>query len=1002
MATRGQFRDSYPSQQVNQTKEFPPNDEDLCTLPEGNKVEQNSFSYDGGSKQQPSSTSATYSYRGDMPGAKNSTSSTGSEREKISQSITSEELMDWNKIHKWGLMTRTIAHYQRLEQVGEGTYGQVYKAKCINTGRDVALKKIRVHHGGYKGLPTTAIREIKIMKQLQHKNMVELIEVLTSKGVEYLDEEDCRDDEKRNRERESEKDKKTSVSDHDSLVIDRSPTKNPKKDKLSDKNMDPREGFKGNLFLVLEYVSHDLTGLMDMCFRFTEVQVKCIFRQLLDVLDYIHTNNYVHRDLKCSNILLTSSFQLKLADFGLARCLDASSFLFDNNSDETDLALQDLTNKVITLWYRPPELLLGETRYGTSVDIWSAGCILAELLLGRPIFTGKTEMEQLSLIFDLVGTPTENKWEGYSNLKLIKTGAVAVGKSRSSTLRQKYGSKNKMSSTAIDLLEKLLELDPTKRITAGRALTSRYFLTEPRAPENPEELGLVDLGTSGGDGHFHEFQTKKRRREAKAVAEKARKETKEKGCTEKEAEAAYSVAYEEHILKMARDRPENNTSLKKPSRLPKNDVEKDVETVEKCNEVKREHQESKQSSRTDPNLSLSSEKSEADNKDSERNKGKGAGNEKHRNISQEPRQVVAEKIPTPLSDIDRRGKEGNGATENLCQGHKGRREISGAPADETHRLHDTDRRRASSSQLVMPKEIENSSRDVRMRGQLHEREKTSEERAQDSKSKVVSSNRSDFVHREKTRSDTRERHINKPDREMQNDKNKSKRARSSSRSSSSSSYSSSYSSSTSSESSLSNHRRRSSRSRKRHRGTSCSPERGSRRSSEKRKEREKDHSSRRKISKAAVRSSGLHREWGRERERKSQGGDERSHHERSTQRHRHVEDRVREQTRPHNTGYENWNEEDRLRGKDQRDRTYFHEVKRDEHLSHGSFGGYSDVPPRNWIEPAYAQEKAPSSDRRHRYSDRHRDAVDSNRSHIDLQRRGSREHRGNPERGNRW
>lgn len=101
----------------------------------------------------------------------------------------------------------------------------------------------------------------------------------------------------------------------------------------------------------------------------------------------------------------------------------------------------EFTNKVITLWYRPPELLLGETRYGTAVDIWSAGCILAEIILGRPIFTGKTEMDQLKLIFDLIGTPTKNTWEGFNELKLIRTGEVTVEKLKRPKLREKYGGK---------------------------------------------------------------------------------------------------------------------------------------------------------------------------------------------------------------------------------------------------------------------------------------------------------------------------------------------------------------------------------------------------------------------------------------------------------------------------------------------------------------------------------------------------------------------------------
>ena len=187
-------------------------------------------------------------------------------------------------------MTRTIAHYERIEQIGEGTYGQVYRARCKDTDQIVALKKIRVHHGGYWGIPPTVIREIKILKRLRHPNLVQMVEVVSSKGVEHLDEDD-------------EVDEKHKLNKKDRII-------------------DAREGFKGNLFLVLEYVSHDLTGLMDVAYRFNEVQVKCIFRQLLEALQYMHENKYIHRDIKSSNILIDHNFRVKLADFGLARSIE--------------------------------------------------------------------------------------------------------------------------------------------------------------------------------------------------------------------------------------------------------------------------------------------------------------------------------------------------------------------------------------------------------------------------------------------------------------------------------------------------------------------------------------------------------------------------------------------------------------------------------------------------------------------------------------------------------
>lgn len=476
-----------------------------------------------------------------------------------------------NSIHRHTLSTRTIAPYCRLEQIGEGTYGQVYRAKCLTPtlsfpqgGEMVALKKIRLHHPGYWGIPPTVIREIKILKKLQHKNLVKMFEVVSSKGVEELDWEDEREDEKRKKEVKvnngsistplADQDEMDSymnavnASKHDGKKSVES-TKKKKKDSMSDLEK-LRESYKGNLFLVLEYISHDLTGLLDMAVHLTEVQTKSIVKQLLEVLEFMHLRNYVHRDLKSSNVLITDNYEVKLADFGLARCLDSSSIGRVGSNDPSAGSNEgEYTNKVITLWYRPPELLLGETKYGTAVDIWSAGCILAEVILGRPIFTGKTDMDQLKLIFDLIGTPSEKSWEGFSELKLIRTGEVTINKVKRPKLREKYGTRIQPAA-ALGLLEKLLELDPRKRFTASRALSHRYFQTDPVAPEDPRDLGTIKLGENGAAG-YHEFQTKKRRREAKAVAKTAEEAAKMRGDVLEKQKEAFDRAYRDYLTKGA-------------------------------------------------------------------------------------------------------------------------------------------------------------------------------------------------------------------------------------------------------------------------------------------------------------------------------------------------------------------------------------------------------------------------------------------------------------------
>merc|ERR1719174_1378363 len=193
-----------------------------------------------------------------------------------------------------------------------------------------------------------------------------------------------------------------------------------------------------------------------MGFRFTPVQSKCIFRQLLEALKYLHEHKYVHRDLKSSNILITDRFCVKLADFGLARSI--SSPIFSNSRDCE--STNEFTNKVVTLWYRPPELLLGSTRYDEKVDIWSSGCILAELLLGKAIFPGKDDLSQLMLIFETMGTPTKQSWEGFELLPKFRSWKLHITKSLPSKFKEKYSRHDNMTVPALGLVERMLEHNP--------------------------------------------------------------------------------------------------------------------------------------------------------------------------------------------------------------------------------------------------------------------------------------------------------------------------------------------------------------------------------------------------------------------------------------------------------------------------------------------------------------------------------------------------------------
>ncbi|ONK75549.1 uncharacterized protein A4U43_C03F18060 [Asparagus officinalis] len=348
--------------------------------------------------------------------------------------IAASGQLNLDEAPSWG--SRSVDCFEKLEQIGEGTYGQVYMAKEIRTGEVVALKKIRMDNER-EGFPITAIREIKILKKLQHENVIQLKEIVTSPGPEK-DEQGRPDGNK----------------------------------------------YKGSIYMVFEYMDHDLTGLSDRPgMRFTVPQIKCYMRQLLTGLHYCHVNQVLHRDIKGSNLLIDNDGNLKLADFGLAR-----SFSSDHNGN--------LTNRVITLWYRPPELLLGATKYGPAVDMWSVGCIFAELLHGKPILPGKNEPEQLTKIFELCGTPDEINWPGVTKIPWYNN----FKPSRPMKRRVREVFKH-FDRHALELLERMLTLDPSQRISAKDALDAEYFWNDP-LPCDPKSLPKYESS--------HEFQTKKK------------------------------------------------------------------------------------------------------------------------------------------------------------------------------------------------------------------------------------------------------------------------------------------------------------------------------------------------------------------------------------------------------------------------------------------------------------------------------------------------------------
>uniref|UniRef100_A0A452TUD8 cyclin-dependent kinase n=1 Tax=Ursus maritimus TaxID=29073 RepID=A0A452TUD8_URSMA len=233
--------------------------------------------------------------------------------------------------------------YIKLDKLGEGTYATVYKGKSKLTDNLVALKEIRLEHE--EGAPCTAIREVSLLKDLKHANIVTL---------------------------------------HDIIHTEKS------------------------LTLVFEYLDKDLKQYLDDCGNVINMHnVKLFLFQLLRGLAYCHRQKVLHRDLKPQNLLINERGELKLADFGLARA--------------KSIPTKTYSNEVVTLWYRPPDILLGSTDYSTQIDMWGVGCIFYEMATGRPLFPGYTVEEQLHFIFRILGTPTEETWPGILSNEEFKT-----------------------------------------------------------------------------------------------------------------------------------------------------------------------------------------------------------------------------------------------------------------------------------------------------------------------------------------------------------------------------------------------------------------------------------------------------------------------------------------------------------------------------------------------------------------------------------------------------
>ncbi|GBG24472.1 Protein kinase, putative [Hondaea fermentalgiana] len=229
----------------------------------------------------------------------------------------------------------------------------------------------------------------------------------------------------------------------------------------------------GSIYLVFEYFEMDLAGLSSWTELHAE-EIRCYTRQLLSALAYLHENDVCHRDIKCSNILISGRHQLKVTDFGLARRMGLRGVEGQASVPRT------YTNRVVTLWYRAPELLLGSEHYDMGVDMWSVGCIIAELIMGTALLQGKAELDQLRKIFELCGTPMrESHWKDIGTLpnqmwlcelKDFNSTIVkdAIKGSKRMAIKEPPGRlaeylQKKCPKDAFDLIRHLLALDPSTR-----------------------------------------------------------------------------------------------------------------------------------------------------------------------------------------------------------------------------------------------------------------------------------------------------------------------------------------------------------------------------------------------------------------------------------------------------------------------------------------------------------------------------------------------------------
>lgn len=310
---------------------------------------------------------------------------------------------------------RSIEEYQQINFISQGTYGMVFKASCIKTGKIYAIKQIKAsaQQTNKVGFSISALREINILLALNHPNIIKVHEMCVGSTMDKI-------------------------------------------------------------YMVMDYCQNDLKACIELSkpkLPFSTGEVKQILVQLLSALDCMHKKWFIHRDLKTSNLLYNNNGILKVCDYGMAR--------------KYGDPIKAYTLEVVTLWYRCPEVLLGSPTYTTSLDVWSVGCIFAELILGKPLFPGEGEVDQINKIVSALGNPTEDKWKGCSSLpnyNKINWRASSYGKLREMLPMLSISSSTYLDNSGYSLLTMLLSMNPDDRITAADALMHPWLQSEAPFP----------------------------------------------------------------------------------------------------------------------------------------------------------------------------------------------------------------------------------------------------------------------------------------------------------------------------------------------------------------------------------------------------------------------------------------------------------------------------------------------------------------------------------------